>query len=303
MLNAAPLLSTNYGNQSAIGAQNNNIVININNYIKNIEINPNCPYRESFLLPEDAGNFFGRDEFLKKLIKAVETNNFVPVLGESKSGKSSAILAGLVPKLIQGGNWLFTYFWPVKDPFDSIAQALVSLYIPEANKRELKIEAKKLKNSLENNSTSLAEFINKIQQKNPGKRILIIADQFEQIYNVYTQDKIREQFINTLLQTFQSATQKSPLSTTLVTIIRTNSSGNIGHYIPLPDTFKKHSITLEQMTRDQLREVIEKPSENFGIDVETRLVERLIEDVIKQEERLAFLAFALIELWKKKIKN
>ncbi|NET11601.1 MAG: hypothetical protein F6K08_01355 [Okeania sp. SIO1H6] len=37
----------------------------------------------------------------------------------------------------------------------------------------------------------------------------------------------------------------------------------------------------------------------MGIEVEKRLVERLIEDVIEKQERLALLAFSLIELWEK----
>ncbi|NES02908.1 MAG: hypothetical protein F6K22_08655 [Okeania sp. SIO2F4] len=290
--------STNYGTQ--IGIQNN-FVINLKNYV-NIKKNPNCPYSKSIFLPEDAEYFFGRDEFVKKLLSAIETNNFISVLGELKSGKSSVILAGLVPKLYKAKNWLFTFFRPQEDPFYNLAQALVPLYIPQDNKKELKTEAKKLKNSLKNNITLLSEIINKIQQKNPDKRILIIADQFEQLYNTSNKYKTRYKFINALLQTFQSATNKSPLSTILVTIIRTNSSGNIEFDPPLPDALKKHSITLEQMTGDQLREVIEKPTRNFGVSVKKRLVERLIEDAIKQQKqqkRLAVLAFALVELWKK----
>ncbi|NEN91702.1 MAG: hypothetical protein F6K48_23470 [Okeania sp. SIO3H1] len=134
-----------YGDQYGIGVQNN-FVFNLKFYLTQTEIAPNRPYKESSLLPNDAENFFGRDEFVKELLNTVKTNNFVQILGESKSGKSSAILAGLVPKLVQEGSWLFTYFWPVKDPFDSIARALVPLYIPKVNKKELKSEAKKLKN-------------------------------------------------------------------------------------------------------------------------------------------------------------
>lgn len=53
-------------------------------YLTQTEINLNCPYKEYSFLPEDAENFFGRDEVVKKLFNAVEKNNFVPVLGESK---------------------------------------------------------------------------------------------------------------------------------------------------------------------------------------------------------------------------
>ncbi|MGD1701308.1 hypothetical protein [Dapis sp. BLCC M229] len=99
--------SINYGNQYGIGVQNN-VIVNLNFYLEKGDVN--CPYKESSFLPQDAEYFFGRDEFLKKLITAIENNNFIPVLGESKSGKSSVILAGLIPQLAKAKNWLFTFF-------------------------------------------------------------------------------------------------------------------------------------------------------------------------------------------------
>lgn len=89
------------------------------------------------------------------------------------------------------------------------------------------------------------------------------------------------------------------MSTKLITTIGTNFLENAEFHKPLADVLKKDGITLEQMKSDQLREVIEKPTQKLGIEVEKRLVERLIEDVIEKEERLALLAFSLIELWEK----
>ncbi|NEO71598.1 hypothetical protein, partial [Moorena sp. SIO3H5] len=57
-----------------------------------------CPYRGLFHFgPNDAKVFFGRDVFVEKLVEASQTRNFIPVLGASGSGKSSVVLAGLVP--------------------------------------------------------------------------------------------------------------------------------------------------------------------------------------------------------------
>ncbi len=84
-----------------------------------------CPYRGLFSFgPEDAEYFFGRDIFIKELYQLTQTKNFIPVLGASGSGKSSVILAGLVPKLKEEGHWQFTHFRPGKDPFHALAQAL-----------------------------------------------------------------------------------------------------------------------------------------------------------------------------------
>ena len=54
------------------------------------------------------------------------------------------------------------------------------------------------------------------------------------------------------------------------------------------------------MKSDQLREVIEKPTQKLGFKVEKKLVESLIKDVInfkKEQESLALLSFTLTKLW------
>ncbi|MGD1715879.1 hypothetical protein [Dapis sp. BLCC M172] len=289
----------NYGTLTGIGVQNN-VVVNLNVYLEKDDVN--CPYKGfSSFLPRDAEYFFGRDEFVKKLLTAIETNNFIPVLGKSKTGKSSVILAGLVPQLVKKAkNWLFTFFRPGEEPFYDLAQALVKLYIPDVNETELETEAKKLKSLLQNKTTSLSEIIDKIQEKNPKNRILIIADQFEQLYSLCTDGETRYKFINSLLETFQNSTEKSSLSTKLITAIGTNFLENAEFHKPLADVLEKDGITLEPMKSDQLREVIEKPTQKLGFKVEKKLLESLIKDVInfkKEQESLALLSFTLTKLW------
>nr|WP_244329095.1 hypothetical protein [Tolypothrix sp. PCC 7910] len=64
-----------------------------------------CPYRGLFHFgPNDADVFFGRELYIEGLYSATQTHNFIPVLGASGSGKSSVVLAGLVPKLEKAGN-------------------------------------------------------------------------------------------------------------------------------------------------------------------------------------------------------
>src|SRR5207253_1644286 len=75
-----------------------------------------CPYQGLFHFgPNDAEFFFGREIFIEELYSATKTKNFIPVLGASGSGKSSVVLAGLVPKLQKAGHWQFTHFRPGSD--------------------------------------------------------------------------------------------------------------------------------------------------------------------------------------------
>jgi len=71
-----------------------------------------CPYRglQAFG-PEDAKFFFGRENLtdwlvsdLRREVRAAQGVRFLAVLGPSGSGKSSAVLAGLVPRLKGGGD-------------------------------------------------------------------------------------------------------------------------------------------------------------------------------------------------------
>ncbi|WP_375340079.1 hypothetical protein [Okeania sp. KiyG1] len=87
-------------------------------------------------IPENAKYFCSRDKFVKNWLKDVKVKNLIPILGTSKSGKSSVVLAELVPKLAKAKNCLFAYFSPGKNPFYAIAKALFILYIPEINEKK-----------------------------------------------------------------------------------------------------------------------------------------------------------------------
>ena len=61
---------------------------------------PPCPYKGLAAFKEkDKDDFFGRDAFTKDLVKYLDKNPLIALIGNSGSGKSSVVFAGLVPKL------------------------------------------------------------------------------------------------------------------------------------------------------------------------------------------------------------
>lgn len=140
-----------------------------------------CPYRGLFHIgPNDADVFFGRDLFVDELYRATQTRNFIAVLGASGSGKSSVVLAGLVPKLQKEGHWQFTHFRPGadKDPFYSLAEALVPLHRSELDSTDKITLAGKLAKDLKD-GTPLSRIFSSIHRNHPNLRVLLIVDQFE----------------------------------------------------------------------------------------------------------------------------
>ncbi|MBD1940770.1 CHAT domain-containing protein, partial [Coleofasciculus sp. FACHB-712] len=77
--------------------------------------------------------FFGRDELIKDLQQELEKDNFLAVIGTSGSGKSSVVLAGLIPRLKQEEpNLQSVYMTPSNEPLKQLKRQLEQLLkVPE----------------------------------------------------------------------------------------------------------------------------------------------------------------------------
>ena len=264
--------------------------------------NLDCPYRGLFHFgPGDADVFFGREVFVQELFVATQTRNFIPVLGASGSGKSSVVLAGLVPKLQKESHWLFTHFRPGSDtasnPFLALARALVPLYTTDLNATKRMAEARQLAEYLQNGKIPLADVFAQIHQNNPRHKVLLIADQFEEIYTLCADNKVRHSFLDALLETFPSSSTQSQCDRVLVTTMRADFLANALLYRPFGDVLK-NDIKLSSMNHDELTSIIAKPAEKLKVTFESGLVERILDDVKDEPGNLPLLEFALTELWK-----
>ncbi|WP_199341390.1 hypothetical protein, partial [Scytonema hofmannii] len=260
-----------------------------------------CPYRGLFHFgPDDAEFFFGREVFVEELFAATQNRNFIPVLGASGSGKSSVVLAGLVPKLQKAARWKFTHFRPGSDPFHALALALVPLYTQNLDATDKIIQARKLSQSLGDGEISLADVFAQIHQNHPTDRVLLIADQFEEIYTLCADHKIRHSFLDSLLVSFQSSAYQSQYNHVLVATMRADFLGNALLYPPFGDVLKTDIKLISSMKHDELSQVIEKPAEKLGVTFEGGLVERILDDVEKEPGNLPLLEFALTELWQQR---
>jgi hypothetical protein len=94
---------------------------------------------------ENAVLFHGRDKETRQLLDRLRVDNFLAVVGDSGSGKSSLVRAGLVPALRRGrfqdgsswiGSWRIAIARPGSDPVSDLAEALPNLHeIPEVERR------------------------------------------------------------------------------------------------------------------------------------------------------------------------
>ncbi|MBE2222031.1 MAG: HAMP domain-containing histidine kinase [Anaerolineae bacterium] len=257
-----------------------------------------CPYRGLFPFYEmDAPNFYGREEFTEQLFSLVNQKPLVAVVGSSGSGKSSVVFAGLVPKFKQTGNWLIASFRPGSRPFTALAAALLPYIEPDLTNSERLPIIPELANNLRLGQVSLTDIQEIIlQQHNPNTRILLIADQFEELYTLTSDIEIRQQFLDLLLDTFD--TNFTPANSQhLVLALRADFMEHVLKYPPMVAALQNNDLKLGPMTSDAMLKAIQEPARRAGVYFETKLVERILNDVGKEENSLPLLEFTLTLLW------
>jgi hypothetical protein len=101
-----------------------------------------------------------------ELEQAVRSKKLVTVIvGSSGSGKSSALFAGLLPRLREAGGYRFAIFRPGLQPFYALAGALLPLLEEGLSETEHLAETRKLAECLVKGEVSLGQVVERILEK------------------------------------------------------------------------------------------------------------------------------------------
>jgi len=278
-----------------------------------------CPYRGLFAFQEkDAPFFFGREQITQDLLVAVKQKPLVAVVGASGSGKSSLIFAGLVPCLRQelgnrnliqqdSSSLYLVSFRPSNNPFEALAiglaqcpaiAQLISLRLSQIDRNLVLLEEQlapsislELERLLRKDDQGLSDLIQWIRQENSGVRLILIADQFEELYTLCSETE-QKTFLDTILNAVKSA----PAFTVILTL-RADFCGYALAYRPLSDALQGAIQFLGPMNHEELQNAIAKPAAKLQVKLEEGLIQKLIHAMNEQAGRLPLLEFALTELW------
>ncbi|KYC42278.1 hypothetical protein WA1_20080 [Scytonema hofmannii PCC 7110] len=256
-----------------------------------------CPYRGLFAFREkDAQFFFGRESFTDILADAVQHQPLVAVIGSSGSGKSSVVFAGLVKRLRDAGNWHIIDFRPSSRPLFSLASAIVSQTEPNLERISRLDSIKNIVTNLQLFEDTLRNVVDDIIGENPHKRLLLVADQFEELYTLCRNPQERKTFLDRLLEAIARCH-----NFTLVITLRADFLGQALSYRPLSDALQYADLKLGPMTDSELQDAVEKPAALLGVTIESGLVERILSTVNAEPGNLPLLEFALTQLWAKQL--
>jgi hypothetical protein len=261
---------------------------------------PTCPYPGlTNFNPEDAALFFGREAVVQRLEVSVTTRSLTILVGASGSGKSSVVLAGLAPRLHAHGLWRFTHFRigiePSKSPFLALARALVPLYVESETDTDRLKNTKQLAQSLQNGELQLSDVLADCRRRNNNKRILLIADQFEEVFALTDTEMGR--FITVLMEAFNTKRSIETPAISIILTLRADFVSQACRHQHFVDALQSCSEFLGPMSGEELHAAIIRPAEIANITFEPGLVQTLIDDVGRKPGRLPLLQFALREMW------
>jgi WD40 repeat protein len=243
---------------------------------------------------EDADFFFGQENFINKLVEVTQNQPLVGIIGPSGSGKSSVVFAGLIPKLRQQGNWLIEVFRPGKEPFLPLASALVRQLEPEAGETQFLRESVGLASDFQQGRITVQQVISRILERNPGKRLLLVADQLEELYTLCPVKEEQERFADELLAAIAQENVR------LVFTLRADFLNYVLSYRPFRDALQTYTPQfLSSMKREELQQAIELPAQKLEVQLEDNLTQRILDDVGQEPGNLPLLEFALTRLWEK----
>jgi WD40 repeat protein len=248
------------------------------------------PYRGlSAFEAEDEQLFFGRDEaisqVLERLSGALERPKLVALSGVSGAGKSSLLRAGILPRLRRAGlpgaeeaaRWPCLLFTPGQAPLDELAVQAASLAGTDAGLVRRSLAAHPAGFALTARQAALAR-----QDGSPGarrSRLLLVVDQFEQLFTVCPDEQQRRAFVSALYSaaTARQGPEQEPAAL-VVLGVRADFEARCADYPELTAAVQDRYL-LTAMTARQLRIAITAPATKAGSSVDPELTELLLQEI------------------------
>lgn len=142
------------------------------------------PYEE-----RDSLYFHGRGRQVEDLLSILQSSRFVGLAGPEATGKTSLVMAGLLPVLrsgfrgLGGESWRICYFTPGITPIDNLSFALAGAAAEGTEERSSLERQHEFSALLRADHAGLLRAADRIGLK-PGENLLIIIDRLEELFEL-----------------------------------------------------------------------------------------------------------------------
>ncbi|MFD0265142.1 hypothetical protein ACFVGY_00895 [Streptomyces sp. NPDC127106] len=211
---------------------------------------------------EDAGLFFGRERLVEDLLATLARHRVVALVGASGAGKSSLLHAGLLPRLRrEAPHTAVRVLTPGPHPVERLEEALDAPREPAAT----------------------------------GELVLVV-DQFEEVFTVCRDPAARDRFIAALV----GEAQRPGSRCRIVLGVRADFYAHCTRHAPLVGVLRDAQTVVGPMTAAELRRAVVEPARRSGLTVEGGLQATLVAHAHGQVGALPLLSHALLETWRRR---
>lgn len=232
-----------------------------------------CPYLG--LAPfrtQDARVFYGRRDMTRRLVRAVaehaHSGGLLVVLGPSGAGKSSLLQAGLAPAVAREElgpePWTCRVITPTARPLLELAAQLADLCGREAGE--------------------IAQTLTVAPRRAAGfaaaarSRLLLVVDQFEEVFNDVDGRGSREAFVAAIDALSSAAPDDGEPPAVVVLTVRGDFLDQAVAFEPIANAVTAGAFVVGPMSRADLKEAVLGPAVEAGVSVEPKLLKAVLRE-------------------------
>ncbi|MEU6224783.1 helix-turn-helix domain-containing protein [Streptomyces sp. NPDC047042] len=241
---------------------------------------------------DDAGVFFGREKLTSTLVEHLKEKRLLVLFGASGSGKSSVLRAGVLPAFPGASPLVLT---PGPHPLEECAVRLAA----RAHTSHDQVHA-----ALTADPHAFHRLVRQIlaerqERGDAADELLVVVDQFEEVFTVCRDARERERFVAALLHAALAPDSRTRIAIAVRSDFYTHCTRLPGLVEALPHAH--HPVG--PMTAEELRSAIVQPAARSRLTVENALLTTLMADAHGRPGALPLLSHALLETWKRRRGN
>ena len=232
--------------------------------------------------PEDADNYFGREQEVNACVNRLRVDSLLAVVGPSGAGKSSFVQAGIIPSLPR--HWRAITVRPGPRPLDQLIACL---------RREGIAGVDELPELLREDSLALWHLLCEHATQS-GQLLLLVVDQFEELLTLCLDGDERRLYAEALMR----AARHSYDPVRIIITLRDDFLVRTQQLAALRDRLTQSLQLLGTPPPDELERILIEPAKRAGFSFEdAELPRKMVAEVADEPGALALLSFTASKLW------